>query len=150
MMETIRVTKEWQRAGVHSVRIQAMCIGYKIPMEQEFEGDTPEETYILVLDGIYPVSTCRLHYLDEKTGQIERVATLKEYRKQNYGRAAILEAEKWMQENGVSKIIINSRQEAVGFYEKLGYVPDYTKVSGTGDFSCVQTSKILNVPVEEK
>ncbi len=41
---------------------------------------TPEDEYILVMDGIYPVSTCRLHYLDEHTGKIERVATLESYR----------------------------------------------------------------------
>lgn len=148
-MEVIRVTQEWQRAGVHYVRTQAMCIGYKIDLEHEFKDDSPEDTYILVLDGIHPVSTCRLHYLDENTGQIERVATLKEYRNQHYGSVAIQEAEKWLHENGVTKIIINSRQAVVEFYEKLGYVPDYKKVSGSGDFSCVETSKILGVPLEE-
>lgn len=148
-MEVIRVTQEWQRAGVHYVRTQAMCIGYNIDLEREFKDDSPEDTYILVLDGIYPVSTCRLHYIDEKTGQIERVATLKEYRKQHYGSAAIREAEKWLQENGVTKIIINSRQEVVEFYEKLGYVADDTKVSGSGDFSCVETCKVFDVPLEE-
>ena len=44
-----------------------MCLGFKIPLEGEFSDDTPEDEYILVMDGIYPVSTCRLHYLDEHT-----------------------------------------------------------------------------------
>lgn len=79
-MKAIRVTEEWQRAGVHYVRTQAMCLGFKIPLEGEFSDDTPEDEYILVMDGIYPVSTCRLHYLDEHTGKIERVATLESYR----------------------------------------------------------------------
>lgn len=79
-MKAVRVTEEWQRAGVHYVRTQAMCLGFKIPLEGEFSDDTPEDEYILVMDGIYPVSTCRLHYLDEHTGKIERVATLESYR----------------------------------------------------------------------
>ena len=64
-MKAVRVTEEWQRAGVHYVRTQAMCLGFKIPLEGEFSDDTPEDEYILVMDGIYPVSTCRLHYLDD-------------------------------------------------------------------------------------
>ena len=69
-MKAVRVTEEWQRAGVHYVRTQAMCLGFKIPLEGEFSDDTPEDEYILVMDGIYPVSTCRLHYLDEHTGKL--------------------------------------------------------------------------------
>ena len=54
-MKAVRVTEEWQRAGVHYVRTQAMCLGFKIPLEGEFSDDTPEDEYILVMDGIYPV-----------------------------------------------------------------------------------------------
>lgn len=86
------------------MRTQAMCLGFKIPLEGEFSDDTPEDEYILVMDGIYPVSTCRLHYLDEHTGKIERVATLESYRGKHYGQAGIIEAENWMREKGVTKI----------------------------------------------
>ena len=147
-MKAIRVTEEWQKAGVYYVRTQAMCIGFQISLEMEFDEDSPKDEYILVLDGDIPVSTCRLRYLDEETGKIERVATLLEYRGQHYGQEAILEAERWMKEKGVTKILINSRESALGFYEKLGYIPDHTQVSGQGDFRCVLTSKILS-EVEE-
>ena len=43
MMKAVRVTEEWQRAGVHYVRTQAMCLGFKIPLEGEFSDDTPED-----------------------------------------------------------------------------------------------------------
>lgn len=46
-----------------------------------------------------------------------------------------------MRENGVTEVFINSREEAIGFYEKLGYIPDYTQKSGGGNFVCVMTSK---------
>ena len=105
--------------------------------------DTPEDEYILVMDGIYPVSTCRLHYLDEHTGKIERVATLESYRGKHYGQAGIIEAENWMREKGVTKIYINSRKAALGFYEKLGYTADFSQVSGSGEFECVMTEEEL-------
>ena len=92
-MEAIRVTdKEWEIAGVHYVRTEAMCNGFGVSLEMEFGEDKAGDEYILVLDGIHPVSTCRLHQLDENTGKIERVATLKEYRGQHYGAAAITAA----------------------------------------------------------
>lgn len=84
-----------------------------------------------------------LDQLDENTGKIERVATLKEYRGQHYGAAAITAAEEWFAERGVKKIFINSRTEAVGFYEKLGYVADPKQITGTGAFQCIMTEKQL-------
>ena len=72
-MEAIRVKdKEWQLAGVHYVRTEAMCNGFGVSLEMEFGEDKAGDEYILVLDGIHPVSTCRLHQLDENTGKIER------------------------------------------------------------------------------
>ena len=133
-MEAIRVKdKEWQLAGVHYVRTEAMCNGFGVSLEMEFGEDKAGEEYILVLDGIHPVST----------GKIERVATLKEYRGQHYGAAAITAAEDWFAERGVKKIFINSRTEAVGFYEKLGYVADPKQITGTGAFQCIMTEKQL-------
>ena len=71
-MEAIRVTdKEWEIAGVHYVRTEAMCNGFGVSLEMEFGEDKAGDEYILVLDGIHPVSTCRLHQLDENTGKIE-------------------------------------------------------------------------------
>ena len=57
--------------------------------------------------------------------------------------AAITAAEDWFAERGVKKIFINSRTEAVGFYEKLGYVADPKQITGTGAFQCIMTEKQL-------
>ena len=142
-MEAIRVTEEWQKAAVYYVRAQAMCMGFTVPFSMEFGGDKPEHDYVLVMDGDKPVSTCRINWIDADTGKIERVATLEEYRGRHFGQAGLIEAENWMREKGIKKVLVDSREAALGFYEKLGYVPDYTKCSGSGDFSCVMTEKIL-------
>lgn len=144
-MEAIRVTEEWQRAGVHYVRVQAMCRGFHIPLNGEInEGDTPQTPYVLVMDGITPVGTCRLHKLaDGKTAKIERVCVLEEYRNRGAGRLAVTEAENWLREDGIEKVIITSRDEAVGFYQALGYTPDYGHVETGGQFTIIYTEKIL-------
>lgn len=142
-MEIIRVTREWQRAGVHYVRVQAMVPEFGVSLDREFNADTPEDIYILALDGVLPVSTCRLKLLGGNKGKIERVATIGDYRNRGIGSKVILAAEKWLQEKDVTEIIINSRVAALAFYEKLGYVADNTTKSGTGDFVCVNVTKKL-------
>lgn len=54
------------------------------------------------------------------------------------------EAEQWIRESGVKKIIITSRDEAVGFYEALGYQADYEKKIDAGIFKIVYTEKNLS------
>lgn len=148
-METIRVTKEWQKAAAYYIRAKVAREDFVIPLSGEFSEDMPEHDYIVVFDGDQPVSTCRIHYLDQHTAKIERVATLKEYRGKHYGKAGILEAERWLREKGVTHVLINSREEALGFYIKLGYQPDYSRRSGSGLFSCVMTEKKLAEGSEE-
>ena len=142
-MTAIRVTEEWQKAAAYYVRAKAMCDGFGCSFSGEFGEDSPEHDYVLVLDGDTPVSTCRIHWLDESTAKIERVATLEEYRGKHFGSEGIAEAERWMRDKGIKKSLVNSREAALGFYEKLGYKPDYSKRSGSGDFRCVMTEKIF-------
>ena len=148
-MKVIRVTEEWQRAGVHYVRTEGMVKDFSLTLEGEFEADTPESLYVLALAENLPVSTCRLKIVDasdgsgEKVGKIERVATIPDYRSKGIGSLVIDEAEKWLKEMGAKKVLINSRKAAVRFYEKLGYKPDWNKTSGSGLFECVETEKIL-------
>lgn len=125
-MKAIRVTKEYERAGVHYVRVEAMVLGFGCSLSGEFSEDTPETEYILVTDdnGV-PLSTCRLHFVPEEGyAKIERVATVSFARGKGAGKLAITAAEDWIRERGYKKIIITSRVEAVGFYEKLGYTAD--------------------------
>ncbi|MDD7389855.1 MAG: GNAT family N-acetyltransferase [Lachnospiraceae bacterium] len=145
-MELIRAEQTWQQAGNHYVRVEAMVKGFQIPLRMEFdEYDTPESRYIVAVDSVLPVGTCRLRQLDENTAKIERVCVLEEYRGKGVGRQVITAAEEWLRENGVQKIIITSREEAVGFYEKLGYTADWSKKEGSGRFVCVYTEKLLYV-----
>ena len=127
-MKAIRVTKESERAGVHYVRVEAMVLGFGCSLNGEFGEDTPESEYILVTDDEgRPLSTCRIHLLPEEGfAKIERVATVSYARGQGAGRLAITAAEEWIKERGYKKIVITSRDEAVGFYEKLGYKADYS------------------------
>jgi len=144
MLQIIYTENLSQRAGVYYVRTQTMVRGFHISLEKEFdEGDTPETNYMLLLDGVLPVATCRLNLINEKEAKIERVCVLKEYQGKGLGRKLMEAAEKQLNESGIKRIIITSRDEAVGFYEALGYKADCSKVEKGGVFNTIYTEKTL-------
>ena len=122
-MEARRVKREWERAGVYYVRTEAMVLGFDLQLQGEFADDATDGRYILVLDDRQkPVSANRLHLMPEKGyAKIERVATVSTARHLGAGRLGIEAAEQWAEELGYHKVVITSREEAVDFYQKLGY-----------------------------
>lgn len=140
--EVMRADKIWQIAGAFSVRIQGMNRQHHISLRDEFdEHDGEESKYIVLLDDTYPVATCRFYELDKKTVLIGRVVVLPEYRGKHLGSKVIIEAEKWIKELGYSEIRIDSRVEAVGFYEKLGYAHMDNEVIKSWSFDCMRMYK---------
>ena len=81
--------------------------------------------------------------IDGETAKIGRVVVLPEYRKQGLGRKVICEAENWIRELGFNKIVIDSRDVAVGFYKKLGYNEADGTVFHGDTFDCVKMTKNL-------
>ena len=143
-MEVLRAEAEWQRAGAYSVRIEGMNRQHHISLREEFdEHDCDGTRYIVLLDDGYPVATCRFYEDGEDAVTLGRVVVLPEYRGQELGRKAVTEAEMWIKELGYKVINIDSRMEAVGFYEKLGYAHAGENVIKSGNFDCVKMNKKL-------
>ena len=142
--KVLRAEKTWQRAGAYSVRIQGMNRQHHIALQDEFdEHDGDESKYIVLLDDEYPVATCRFYELDNSTVLVGRVVVLPEYRGQHLGSRVIKEAEKWIKELGYNQIRIDSRVEAVGFYEKLGYTRMDDEIIKSWSFDCKRMYKVL-------
>ena len=140
--EIIRAEKEWQRAGAYSVRIQGMNRQHHISLREEFdEHDNDKTRYIVILDDGYPIATCRFYETGDNEVVLGRVVVLPEYRGKELGRKTVIEAEKWIKEIGYKRIIIDSRLEAVAFYEKLGYEKLDETVIKSGNFDCIRMFK---------
>ncbi|MBQ3285049.1 MAG: GNAT family N-acetyltransferase [Ruminococcus sp.] len=143
-IKVLRATELWQKAGAFSVRIEGMNRQHRISLRDEFdEHDGDESRYIVLLDDEYPVATCRFYELSRECVLIGRVVVLPEYRGKNLGRKVIGEAEQWIRELGYRKIVIDSRLEAVGFYEKLGYTRADDSVFLSWQFECTRMQKML-------
>ncbi len=140
----LRAEEEWQRAGAYSVRIQGMNRQHHISLREEFDGhDGPGTRYVVLLDDEYPVATCRFYEVAPDVAVLGRVVVLPEYRGRGLGARVVAEAEKWMGVLGYQHVRIESRLEAVGFYERLGYsLADGTRRM-SGCFECVEMRKEL-------
>ncbi|WP_173378511.1 GNAT family N-acetyltransferase [Fibrobacter succinogenes] len=143
-MNIIRVTKESERAGAYYVRIQAMMRKHQIPLDAEIDShDGADCNYVLALDDIYPVATCRWFEVRDGVAEIGRVVVLPEYRGQHLGRSVVAEAEKWMREKGFKKAVISSRVGVENFYKKMGYRFEETGKPHHDTFQCVYMEKSL-------
>ena len=143
-MKIIRVTKESERAGAYYVRIQAMMRKHQIPLDAEIDSKDGETChYLLALDDIYPVATCRWFGIDENSAEVGRVVVLPEYRGQHLGQAVVADAEKWMREEGFKKAVISSRVGVEDFYKKLGYRFDENGRPHHDTFQCIYMEKDL-------
>ena len=143
-LEVMRGEAEWQRAGAYSVRIQGMNRQHGLSLREEFdEHDGDGTRYIVLLDGGYPVATCRFY--EEGAGQVilGRVVVLPEYRGKKLGNLVLTEAEKWIRELGYGEIVIDSRVSVVGFYAKLGFTVLSGEVVKSGPFDCIRMKKAL-------
>ena len=143
-MQVIRTETTAQRAGAYYVRIQAMARKYHITLEQEFDAhDTPDAKYIVLLDADFPVATGRLYPLDTERAMLGRIVVLPEYRGSGLGRQVVTELEHWAAELGFRTAVLESREEKVGFYEKLGYKADARRVIRGETFTCIYMEKTL-------
>lgn len=143
-IEVIRATQTWQQAGAYYVRIQGMARQHAIPLRREFdEHDTPETKYIVLTDDAFPVATCRMYPLCGDCAMIGRVVVLPEYRGKGLGGTVVTEAESWLRELGFARAVVESRDVAVGFYEKLGYAVTDGAVIRGDTFDCIRMEKAL-------
>lgn len=146
-IKVIRATETWQRAGAYYVRIEGMARQHGITLRREFdEHDGPDTEYIVLTDGDFPVATCRFYCLDEASAMIGRVVVLPEYRGKGLGSRVIAEAEDRLRELGFATAVVESRDVAVGFYEKLGYTVTDPSVIHGDTFDCVRMEKSLREP----
>ena len=143
-IKVIRATETWQQAGAYYVRIQGMAKQHGITLRNEFDDkDTPHTKYIVLTDGDFPVATCRFYQIDNTSAMIGRVVVLPEYRKKGLGKQAVEEAEAWLREIGYKNAVIESRDVAVKFYEKLGYAITDKNIIHGNTFDCIRMEKAL-------
>ena len=142
--EIIRAIEEWQKTGAYSVRIEGMNRQYHIPLQEEFdEHDFGETNYLVGLYDGYPIATCRFYETEPGKVILGRLVVLPEFRNRQIGISMLRAAEEWINDLGYFEILIDSRLEAVHFYEKAGFRQTDSKITKSGNFDCIRMCKVV-------
>ena len=140
----IRAKEDWQKTGAYSVRIQGMNRQCHISLREEFdEHDFGDTNYIVGLYDGYPISTCRFFETEPGKVILGRLVVLPEFRGRHVGSHTVQAAEDWIRELGYGEIMIDSRLEAVTFYEKKGFKVLDDRIVKSGTFECIRMNKLL-------
>ena len=143
-MEILRATTTPIRARAYYVRIQAMARKHQIPLDVEFdEHDTPDTKYIVAVEDYLPIATCRLYPEDETQMVLGRIVVLPEYRHLGIGTQVVKEAEAWAKELGFTRVVVESRDNKIPFYESMGYAADLSQKIEGETFTCYRMEKSI-------
>ncbi|QCC50490.1 GNAT family N-acetyltransferase [Halapricum salinum] len=92
-------------------------------VDPEIEVDEHDETaiHLAAYDDGEPVGAGRFRTLDDRTGKVERIAVLADYRDGGLGRAIMGRIEEIAREEGVDRLVLHSQTRAAPFYARVGY-----------------------------
>ena len=85
------------------------------------EGEESAFHAMILKDKEEVIAVCRLQKANETEGQIRSMGVKEEYRSKGFGAIIINYLERIAKQNGVSKIFLHARENAIPFYEKMGY-----------------------------
>jgi GNAT superfamily N-acetyltransferase len=68
------------------------------------------------------IATTRLDLREHGLAIVRLVAVVKSEQRKGHGRALAARTEAFARERGVTKLLVNAAAEAVGFYERIGFV----------------------------
>ena len=87
--------------------------------EQDMEEDI--SYHIMAIDHQQIVGVARLQFPEEYSAQLRYMAVDDRYQKRGVGRAIITHMENYARQHSSKELFFNARDNALGFYEKLGY-----------------------------
>ena len=109
-----------RRAEIVSVRRVVFIEEQNVPESLELDGKDPDCRHVLACDNSgAPVGTARIN----ASGRIGRMAVLREYRRLGIGREILHVIMDCGRANGITDFHVSSQVSAIGFYEKMGFVP---------------------------
>ena len=106
--------------------------------------DPANQCFLFLLDG-RPIGVVRLDPREGNRGVVRLVGIVPELQRQGHGRmlGELIEAE--ARRRGMVKLGLNARQDAIGFYERLGWAPEVWDRNELETFAahCAQMTKRL-------
>jgi predicted GNAT family N-acyltransferase len=105
------------------VRFEVFVIEQKVPQELERDEVDPQATHVLLHDNGVGFATGRIYAdkSDSKICRIGRVAVLRKFRGQDWGRTICNILIQHAEQQGFGKILIHAQTRVEKFYARLGF-----------------------------
>ena len=111
--------KQWKK--YYELRWQILRKPWNMPRGSERDDMEDKSIHVMACDGNKIVGVARLHFNNSKEAQIRYMAVDEGYRKRGIGSMLLKKLEEIAKEKGAEYVILNARENALGFYEKNGY-----------------------------
>lgn len=116
-VKCVAFTRENEK-NIRAIRNIVFIDEQNVPVEMEFDNQDQAAIHVLAMVDNKPVGTGRLL----QDGHIGRIAVLKTEREQGIGKKIMQLLIHKAQEEHFPKVYLSAQIQALGFYEKLGFV----------------------------
>jgi len=103
------------------LRWQILRAPWGEPEGSEIDGIEDQCFHIMVTDSDKTIGVGRLQYNSADEAQIRYMAVEKEYERNGIGRMIVNALEQEALNKNILTVVLDAREPAVGFYQKLGY-----------------------------
>lgn len=124
----MKTNAKWTRDLESKIYQDALDIRYDVfvkeqgvPVDLEIDDLEDKTEHVVLYRKDDPIATARIYLLDDDVYKVQRVATLKDFRGQGYGKVLMQEIELKIADQAGKKITLGGQNTALAFYEKLGY-----------------------------
>ena len=110
---------DWK--AYYALRFNVLREPWNQPLGSEVLADEDQAIHAIAIDDNEVVGVARMHESAEKQGQVRCVATATAAQGKGIGKAIMAYLEEKAKQKGWTEIVLEARENAVPFYEAIGY-----------------------------
>ena len=118
----ITIAETTDRQTCYALRHKVFVMEQGYTAEGEVDDLDPLSHHLLGVENGEPIATARV-YLEGTTAKIGRVCVIASHRGTGLGAELITAAVALASKKGASRAVLGAQVHAIGFYEKLGFLP---------------------------
>ena len=110
---------DWK--AYYALRFNVLREPWNQPLGSEVLADEEQAIHAIAVENEEVLGVARMHESSEKQGQVRCVATATKAQGKGIGKAIMAYLEEKAKEKGWTEIVLEARENAVPFYEAIGY-----------------------------
>ncbi|MHA8095212.1 GNAT family N-acetyltransferase [Aquirufa lenticrescens] len=110
---------DWK--AYYALRFSVLREPWNQPLGSEVLADEDQAIHAIAVENEEVLGVARMHESAEKQGQVRCVATATEAQGKGIGKAIMAYLEEKAKQKGWTEIVLEARENAVAFYQAIGY-----------------------------